>query len=99
MKETRDKETRDKETGDRETGDRETGDRETGNKVIGGKGTGDIRTGDMGKCDKEIWEKISRNTFSFTENDHYDKNIFNQKILTKCLSTTRISNKHVFKHQ
>ena len=93
------KETRDKETRDKETGDRETGDRETGNKVIGDKGTGDMRTGDMGTCDKEIREKINRNTFSFTKNDHYVKNIFNQKILTKCLSTTRISNKHDFKHQ
>ena len=93
------KETRDKETRDKETGDRKTGDRETENKVIGDKGSADMRTGDMGTCDEEIWEKINGNTFSFTENDHYDKNIFNQKILTKCLSTTRISNKHNFKHQ
>ena len=92
------KETRDKETGDRETGDRETGDRETGNKVIGDEGAGDMSTGDIGTCDKEKWEKINY-TFSFTENDHYDKNIFNQKFLTKCLSTTRISNNHDFKHQ
>ena len=84
MKETKDKDTRDKETGDRETGD----------KIIGDKGTGD-----MGTCDKEIWEKINKNTFSFTKNDHYVKNIFNEKILTKYLSTTRISNKHDFKHQ
>ena len=87
----RDKETRDKETGDREKGDRE--------KVIGDKGTVDMKTGDIGTCDKEIWEKINRNTFSFTKNDHYVKNIFNEKILTKYLSTTRISNKHDFKHQ
>ena len=56
-------------------------------------------TCDMGTCDKEIWEKISRNTFSFTKNDHYDRNIFKNIFLSKCLSTTRISNKHVFKHQ
>ena len=92
------KETRDKEQRDKETGDRETGDRETGNKVIGDKGTGDMRTGDMGTCDKEKWEKINC-TFSFTENDHHDKSIFNQKILTKCLLTTRISNNHDFKLQ
>ena len=78
----RDKETRDKETGDREKGDRE--------KVIGDKGTVDMRTGDMGTCDKEIWEKINRMTFSFIKNDHFNKNIVNKQILTKCLSTFRM---------
>ena len=52
----------------------------------------------MGTCDKEIWE-TNRKTFSFTKNDHYNKDIINKTFLTKCLLLTRISNIHDFKPQ